>query len=151
MCIRDSLSLPELEDEETNKSKMMIISDPAPRVWEVIMSLSTKLFLNLRGPTDPLEAISMVTRVISSHFQPGYPGFLWDLKMIYMGTEVREGYPVSYRKKMFLDISMSALSRITTNIPVYFHLVINYEVIRSMTSKLFGNLREAPTDHQKVT
>ena len=37
--------------------------------------MTSKLSETLKGaPTDPLEAISMITEVISSHFDPGNPG-----------------------------------------------------------------------------
>ena len=37
--------------------------------------MTSKLSETLQGPsTDPLEAISMITEVISSHFDPGNPG-----------------------------------------------------------------------------
>ena len=43
--------------------------------YEVMRSMTSKLSETLKGAsTDPLEAISMITEVISSHFDPGNPG-----------------------------------------------------------------------------
>ena len=43
--------------------------------YEVMRSMTSKLSETLKGPsTDPMEAISMITKVISSHFEPGNPG-----------------------------------------------------------------------------